>query len=79
MIVTEYYMTRPDGVVLNRTYSTEGFIIEKVSDGARYAEAIDPEGTNREYVETDELIIPEEETTAESIVDILLGQYKLPY
>lgn len=33
MIVTEYYMTRPDGVVLNRTYSNERLMIEKVSDG----------------------------------------------
>lgn len=79
MIVTEYYMTRPDGVVLNRTYSNERLMIEKVSDGARYVEAIDPEGTNREYIETDEQIIPEEETTAENIVDILLGKNKWPY
>lgn len=76
MIVIEYYMTRPDGVVLNRTYSNERLMIEKVSDGTRYIEAIDPEGTGREYVETSEPIVPGEETTAENIVDILLGRYK---
>ena len=29
MIITEYYMTRTDGVVLNRTYSDEGIMIER--------------------------------------------------
>jgi len=33
MIVTEYYMTRPDGVVLIRTYSNERLVIKRVSDG----------------------------------------------
>lgn len=51
-IVTEYYKTRSDGVVLNRTYSDAGFMIER--DGMKYREAIDPEGTNRTYTETDE-------------------------
>lgn len=54
MIKTEYYRTREDGVVLNRTYSDEGFMIER--DGVRYSEAIDPAELNREYVETDEPI-----------------------
>ena len=54
MIVTEYYMTRGDGVVLNRTYSNAGFMIER--DGVRYSEAIDPAELNRKYIETDEPI-----------------------
>ena len=54
MIVVEYYKTREDGVVLNKIYSDAGMKIER--DGVRYSEAIDPEGTNREYTETDELI-----------------------
>ena len=54
MIVTEYYRTRKDGVVLNRTYSDEGMMIER--DGVRYSEAIDPAELNRTYVETDEPI-----------------------
>lgn len=52
MIITEYYKTREDGVVLNRTYSDAGFMVER--DGVRYGEAIDPAELNREYTETDE-------------------------
>lgn len=52
MIKTEYYKTREDGVVLNRTYSDAGFMVER--DGVRYGEAIDPAELNREYTETDE-------------------------
>lgn len=54
MIVTEYYRTREDGVILNRTYSDEGFMIER--EGIRYSEAIDPAEFNRQYIETDEPI-----------------------
>jgi hypothetical protein len=57
MIVTEYYMTRADGVVLNRTYSNKGMMIER--DGVRYSEAIDPVELNRQYTETDEPISKE--------------------
>ena len=54
MIVTEYYVTRSDGVVLNRTYSDSGLMIER--DGVLYSEAIDPAELNRVYTETDEPI-----------------------
>lgn len=54
MIVTEYYKTRSDGVVLNRTYSDKGMMIER--DGVRYSEAIDPAELGRVYTETDEPI-----------------------
>lgn len=54
MIVTENYKTRSDGVVLNRTYSDAGFMIER--DGVLYGEAIDPAELGREYTETDEPI-----------------------
>ena len=63
MIVTEYYMTRTDGVVLNRTYSDRGMMIER--DGEKYEEAIDPEGSGRVYAETDYLIPDEEATEAD--------------
>ena len=53
-IITEYYETRDDGVVLNRTYSDKGMMIER--DGVRYSEAIDPAELNRQYTETDEPI-----------------------
>ena len=54
MIITEFYKTREDGVVLNRTYSDKGMMIER--DGVRYDEAIDPAELNRQYTETDEPI-----------------------
>ena len=54
MVVTEYYKTREDGVVLNRTYSDAGMMIER--DGVRYSEAVDPVNMNRQYTETDEPI-----------------------
>ena len=64
MIVTEYYRTREDGVVLNRTYSASGMMIER--DGVRYSEAIDPAELNRQYTETDEPIeVTTDEATAE--------------
>lgn len=64
MIVTEYYKTREDGVVLNRTYSDIGMMIER--DGVRYSEAIDPAELNRQYTETDEPVeIVTDEATAE--------------
>ena len=51
MIIVEYYQTRSDGVVLNRTYSDAGMMIER--DGIQYDEAIDPANLHREYMETD--------------------------
>ena len=54
MIKTEYYKTREDGVVLNRTYSDAGMMIER--DGVRYSEAVDPAELGRQYIETDEPI-----------------------
>ena len=64
MIITEYYRTRTDGVVLNRTYSDAGMMIER--DGVRYSEAIDPAELGRVYTETDEPIeVEADEATAE--------------
>ncbi len=51
MIVTGYYMTRKDGVRLNKTYSDVGMMLER--DGSLYSEAIDPKDSGRVYVETD--------------------------
>lgn len=53
-IITEFYRTREDGVVLNRTYSDTGMMIER--EGVKYSEAIDPAELNRQYIETDEPI-----------------------
>lgn len=57
-IVTEYYRTRSDGVVLNRTYSDAGLMIER--DGERYAEAIDPADLNRKYTEVEGVTIEDD-------------------
>lgn len=51
-IITEYFRTREDGVILNRTYSDIGMMIER--DGVRYSEAVDPAELGRVYTETDE-------------------------
>ena len=69
-IITEYYMTREDGVALNRTYSDKGMMIER--DGVRYEEAIDPAELDRQYTETDEPIY-DEELTAEEALEIITG------
>lgn len=63
MIITEYFRTREDGVVLNRTYSDKGMMIER--DGVRYSEAIDPAELNRQYIETDEPIESEDEVVTD--------------
>lgn len=70
MIVSEFYMTRRDGVNLYRSYSDGGFYIER--NGERYEEAIDPEGAERVYTETTEPI-PVEELTAEEALAIITG------
>lgn len=54
MIVIEHYSTREDGVILNRTYSDQGMMIER--EGVRYSEAVDPADMDRRYTETDEPI-----------------------
>lgn len=56
MIVTEYYKTREDGVVLIRTYSDKGFYILQSETGIEYSEAVDVEGAPYTYSETDKLI-----------------------
>lgn len=63
-IITEYYDTRKDGVVLNRTYSDIGMMIER--DGVQYSEAVDPADLERKYTETDIPIEVEEELKSEA-------------
>lgn len=54
-----------------KTYSDRGMMIHGGSPEGDYAEAIDPAELGRTYTETD---IPiEGDTTAEEVVDILLG------
>ena len=68
MIITEYYKTRKDGVVLNRTYSDKGMQIRKVGTDEVYDEAIDIENAPFTYEETD---IPTEEATEEDYQEAL--------
>ena len=63
MIITEFYKTREDGVVLNRTYSDKGMMIER--EGVWYSEAIDPAELGRTYTETDEAIEAEKQNVSE--------------
>lgn len=43
-----------NGVVYDYAYSDSGYMIER--DGVRYSEAVDPLGSGRVYIETDEPI-----------------------
>lgn len=70
MIKTEYHSTRSDGVKLYRTFSTLGKYIER--DCNIYEEAIDPEGTNRIYTESD-VANEEDEVSAEEALAIITG------
>lgn len=75
MIVTEYFKTRSDGVVLNRTYSDAGMMIER--DGVLYSEAIDPDNLNRVYMETNVPIVAMTEAEEKAAAyDILMGVAK---
>ena len=60
MIIKEYYKTRKDGVVLNRTYSDQGLYIVQNETGVEYEEAIDVEGAPYTYSETDKPIETEQ-------------------
>lgn len=56
MIIIEFYKKREDGINLYKTYSDENYMIRKIGTDEIYEEAIDIEGANFEYEETDEKI-----------------------
>ena len=56
MIVREFYRQREDEVNLYRTYSDENYKIRQIETGAIYDEAIDVEGAEYTYEETEEKI-----------------------
>lgn len=58
-----------DGIEYDYTYSNAGRYV--VRDGAAYEEAVDPLGSNREYVEGEP--IEDDGSTPEEILGILLG------
>lgn len=72
MIKTEYYMTRPDGVRLFRTYSDERYRIIQNDTGNIYDEAMDVEGTNHTYSESEELIEYEEIENLNEVAQAML-------
>ena len=51
MIVRELFCTLEDGTVLYRSYSDQDVMIER--DGKLYNDAVDPDGFDRVYTETD--------------------------
>ena len=51
MIVTEFYIKRRDGVVLNRAYSTEGKYI--LDEGKEYTEIIYPVSIEKNFTESE--------------------------
>jgi hypothetical protein len=53
-----------NGIEYDYAYSDAGMMIER--EGARYAEAVDPLGSGREYIETDEPIPVEPEEAEET-------------
>lgn len=65
MIITETILINDKEFI--HTYSSSGLMIER--DGIRYAEATDPVGYNRTYIETDEVI--EVEATEQDYIDAL--------
>lgn len=78
MIVREFYKIRSDGTSLHRTYSNSNYMICKVGTNEIYEEAIDIEGAECEYVETEQPIekieLPEEQDISESeALNIILG------
>ena len=61
-------------IPLIRTYSDKGYLIRNVATGETFESAVDPEGSGREYEETDELMGGgEDEITAEEFYEIMEG------
>lgn len=65
MIVTEYYTTRKDGVILDITYSDIHHYIIQDGTGIKYESAIDPRECHRTYTESEEEIPEEPEPNEE--------------
>lgn len=65
MVVKQFYRTREDGVNLYKSFSDEGYYIQKVGTDEVYSEAIDVENAPYVYFETMEKIETEEQITEE--------------
>lgn len=53
MLICELFKEREDGIKLYKTYSDKGVYIKKVNTEELYSEAIDIDGVNFIYEETD--------------------------
>lgn len=56
-------------IQFQRTWSDANYLIER--DGAKYSEAVDPIGIERTYIETNELISPQDDITGDEILSML--------
>ena len=65
MIVKEFYRTREDGVNLYKTCSDQNVKIQKVGTDEVYTAAIDVEGADFQYIETDIVIVDIDEDEEE--------------
>ncbi len=77
MIITEFFMTRQDGVNLYRTYSDQNLRLQCEQTGQIFDEVVNVEGHSYTYIETNEQIDPPmvSENGALEAVQILLGQW----
>ena len=63
MLVREFYRVRNDGKSLFKTYSDQGFYIKKQGEEFLYSSAVDLEGNEYIYIETEEKIEEMEENS----------------
>lgn len=73
MIHTDYYAERCDGKRLYRTASDNGVMIRKVGSEELFCEAIDVEGSEYNYRETD-IPVPEDAEITVGYMMELLGE-----
>lgn len=66
MIKREYFAERKDGVNLYKSFSDSGLMIRKVGTEEVYEEAIDVEGSEFSYEETEEKIKDQSDVTCMS-------------
>ena len=78
MIITEFFMTRQDGVNLYKTYSDQNLRLQCEQTNEVFDEVINVEGHQYTYIETNETIelFTTEENLDEAIqaIHILLGK-----
>jgi hypothetical protein len=73
MIITEYYKTRDDGVVLNRTYSDKGMMLLQNETGIMYSDPVDIFPCPYTYTETEEPADADDSATEEDYQNALSG------